>query len=159
MTFFQRLWKNTKRIIRNGFYFIIFAILLIAGTIVGINMYRDLHGNEAKKYLVEKYGFDMKDLYVENLEEYVYEDVANCDTLWLKKCTDDKNLTAKYYIKVKKNDQKITVTEDSNAEFTDNYDAETTKEWKDKEARKEEIKKQQEEQQKKDLEESQNKNK
>lgn len=159
MTIFQRIWKNVKRILRNGFYLILIGVLLIAGIYVGILMNNDLHGNEAKKYLIEKYGLEEKDLFVEKYNEYVYKDVANCDTLWAKKCTDDKDLAAKYYFKVKSNGDKIVVTEDSDAVFSDDYDAETTKEWKEKEERQKEIERQREEQQKKDYEESQKKNK
>ena len=93
--------KNLKRIIRTLFFLAIFAILIVAGYYVGINMYKDLKGNEAKKYLIEKYGFDEKELRVNEYNEYVFKDVANCDSLWLKECTDDEDLVSKLVIKTK----------------------------------------------------------
>ena len=155
--FFEVLFKNIKNLIRNIFYFILIGAGLVALVVVSIMLFNDLHGNEAKKYLVEKYGFSEKELFVEKFTEYEDEDVANCDSLWFKKCTSDKNLAAKYYFKVKKTDKKIVVTEDSNAKFTDDYDAETTKEWKEKEAKEKEAERLREEQLKKDREALQNK--
>ncbi len=137
--------KNLKRIIRTLFFLAIFAVLVVAGVIVGINMYRDLKGNEAKKYLVEKYGFTEKDLFVKEFKEYVNSDVANCDTLWLKECTDDENLVSVINFKTK-DDKEIEVLFYKDETFSDDYDAEPTKAWKDAKAREEEIKKQQEEQ-------------
>ena len=144
--------KNMKRLIRNVFFIGLLVVLIYAGVRVGINLYNDLHGNEAKKYLVEKYGFEEKDLFVEKYEKFVFEDVANCDSLWMKTCTDDENLSAKIYFKTKKDNKKIEVIEDNDAQFTDNYDAEPTKAWQEKKAHEEEVKKQQEEQRIKDRE-------
>ena len=143
--------KNMKRLIRNLFFVALLVVLVYAGVRVGFYLYNDLHGNEAKKYLVEKYGFDEKDLFVEKYEQFVFKDVAKCDSLWLKECTDDENLAAKIYFKTK-DEKKIVVTEDNNAQFEDDYTAEPTKAWQEKKAHEEEIKKQQEEQRIKDRE-------
>ncbi len=147
----QRLIKNIKRILRKSIFLIVLIFLIVVGTIIGIMLYNDLHGNEAKKYLIEKYGFVEKELFVKEYQPYVYEDVANCDTLWLKKCTDDKTLVAEYTFKTK-NGSFIKVIENENLQYTDDYNEEPTKAWKEKEARRLEIEKQQEEQQKKDRE-------
>ena len=144
--------KNLKRIIRLVFFLVIFAALAVAGVIVGINMYRDLKGNEAKKYLVEKYGFEEKELFVKAFKEYVNKDVANCDTLWLKECTDDENMVASVTFKVKTNDKEIEVVAYKDETFSDDYDALPTKAWQEQKQREEEIKKQQEEQQRQERE-------
>ncbi len=139
--------KNLKRIIRTLFYLVIFAVLIIAGYYVGINMYKDLKGNEAKKYLIEKYGFEEKELRVNEYNEYVFKDVANCDSLWLKECTDDEDLVSRLVIKTKAG-KEIEVIGYKDETFSDDYDAAPTKAWQEKEAREAEIKKQQEEQRK-----------
>ena len=76
-----------------------------------------------------------------------FKDVANCDSLWLKECTDDEDLVSKLVIKTKAG-KEIEVIGYKDETFSDDYDAVPTKSWQEKEAREAEIKKQQEEQRK-----------
>ena len=75
---------------------------------------------------MERYGFNKKELLATKSTEYVYEDIANCETLWIKKCTDDKTLHFKHTFKLNDGTE-IHVTEDIDRNFIDDYNGEVKK--------------------------------
>jgi len=95
--------------------------LLCALGVAGYYAYLDTHGHAAKQYLIDKYDLDDFDYVCTSYTTYVYSDLADCDSTWLKECTDDPNLAFKYEF-TKKNKTKITVVEDKNGEFQDDYE-------------------------------------
>ena len=108
--------KNVKKIV---FLIIVLALLGVVGLLTCV-AYVDINSSEAKEYLMEKYEFKNSELMATKFVEYVYEDITDCSSLWLKKCTNDKNLAYKYTFKT--NDgKKIIVSEDKDGNFKDNY--------------------------------------
>lgn len=103
--------------------FLFFIVILTLGGILAIVLYLTyINSNsiKAKDYLVDKYDFKDKDLQATKYVQYVYEDIANCETLWIKKCSKDKDLAFKYEFKTK-DDEIIIVLEDTNGILTDDY--------------------------------------
>ena len=75
------------------FLFWIFIVaMVILMFFLGMHAFIDGNGSRAVNYLVEKYELDINTLNVTEFQEYVYEDIVNCDSLWLRKCTSDENL-------------------------------------------------------------------
>lgn len=110
-----------KNFIKRFALLIIIVALLIALAIVGYLAFTDIKASNAKEYLIERYGLDKKEITATKSIEYVYDDINNCETLWLKKCTSDKTLHFKHTFKLKDGTE-IHVTEDIDRNFTDDYD-------------------------------------
>lgn len=110
-----------KNFIKKFILFLIIIFLLVAFVIFGYLAYVDIKSTNAKDYLNEKYGLVKKDLLTIKSVEYVYEDIANCESLWFKKCTNEKELTYEHTFKLK-DGTKIVVKEYENHVFQDNYD-------------------------------------
>jgi len=108
------------KIIKKGIFCIIILILFAILACAGYFTYVDANASEAKKYLLEKYEINEKDWHATSYTEFVYEDIADCNSLWLKKCTTDKNLLYQYTFKNKEKDT-IIVSEDIDGNFSDNY--------------------------------------
>ncbi len=115
-----------KNFIKKLILTIILVALLITFGVVGYYAYTDIKASVAKEYLMERYGFDKKEILATKSTEYVYEDIANCETLWIKKCTDDKTLHYKHTFKLKDGTE-IHVTEDIDRNFIDDYKGEVKK--------------------------------
>ena len=109
-----------KNFIKRFILFIIIIALLGALCFVGYFAYTDIKASVAKKYLIERYDIKEKEITAIKSTDYVYEDINNCETLWLKKCTDDKTLHYKYTFKLKDGTE-IHVTEDIDRNFIDDY--------------------------------------
>ncbi len=108
--------KNVKRFV----FLVVLVALLGVVALLGCVAYVDINASEAKEYLMEKYEFKNSELMATKYTEYVYEDIADCNSLWLKKCTKDENLAFKYTFKT--NDGKrIVVKEYKDGNFEDNY--------------------------------------
>lgn len=108
------------RLIKKLIFFIIIVILVACLGVGAYLTYVDSNANGAKDYLLDKYELDKKEWIATNYTEYVYEDIADCNSLWLKKCTSDKELHYKYTFRNKSNET-IIVSEDNNGKFTDDY--------------------------------------
>ncbi len=115
-----------KNFIKRSILFIIIIVLLIAVLYVGYLAYTDIKASNAKDYLIERYGFDKKEIKATKSTEFVYEDIANCETLWLKKCSSDKNLHYKHTFKLKDGTE-IHVTETVDRDFDDDYNGQVIK--------------------------------
>ena len=109
-----------KNFIKKFILFLIIIFLLVAFVIFGYLAYVDIKSTNAKDYLNEKYGLVKKDLLTIKSVEYVYEDIANCESLWFKKCTNEKELTYEHTFKLK-DGTKIVVKEYEDHVFQDNY--------------------------------------
>ncbi len=108
------------KLIKKLIFFIIIVILVGCGLVGGYLTYVNSNSQAAKDYLLDKYEINEKDWMAVKYTEYVYEDIANCETLWLKKCTEDENLLYAYTFKNKMSET-IIVKEDKNNKFSDNY--------------------------------------
>lgn len=108
------------KLIKKLIFFIIIIILVACLGIGAYLTYVDSHSNEAKNYLLDKYELDKKEWIATKYTEYVYDDITDCNSLWLKKCTSEKELHYKYIFKNKKNES-IIVSEDINGNFSDDY--------------------------------------
>ena len=108
--------KNVKKFV----FFVVIVALLGVFALLGCVAYVDINASEAKEYLMEKYDFKNSELMATKYTEYVYEDIADCSSLWLKKCTKNENLAFKYTFKTN-NGKKIIVKEDKDGNFEDNY--------------------------------------
>lgn len=104
------------------FTFIILVLVAVLG-ILFYYAYIQSNSEVAKKYLVEKYGLKEKNLSATQYSQYVYEDIADCHSLWVTKCSDDPNLSYTYTFKYNK-EIEIIVSEDKDGNFSDNYDGE-----------------------------------
>ena len=109
-----------KNFVKRTILLVIIVILLFAFVIFGKMAYTDVKSSAAKDYLMERYGFTKKEISASKVVEYVYEDISNCETLWFKKCTNDKNLHYIHTFKLQ-DGTVINVTEDVNHNFTDDY--------------------------------------
>jgi len=100
------------------FTVVIVALLGVLGVLIYLT-YVSSNSEEAKKYLVETYKLNEKNLNATKYTEYVYEDIADCSSLWLKECTDNANLVAEFTFKY--DNKEIVVYEDKDGNYTDNY--------------------------------------
>lgn len=103
------------------FIFCVVIVILIA--IFGLGCYYayiDINCSAAKEYLIKNYDLDEKKLKSKSYTEYVYEDIANCSTLWFKKCTNNEKLKYEYVFMLNE-DTKIIVSEDIDGNMIDNY--------------------------------------
>ena len=109
----------TKYLKKLLFWIFIIAMIILMG-FLGMHAFIDGNGSRAVSYLVEKYELEVNDLNVTEFQEYVYEDIVNCDSLWLRKCTSDENLAYIIGIETKDGD-KITVKEYKDGNVEDDY--------------------------------------
>ena len=109
--------KYFKRIL---FWLFILLLVIIMG-VLAAKGYVEANCSRAIKYISEKYKVEEKDLTGVDYQEYVYSDITNCDSLWLKKCTDDQELVYIYELEVK-DGTKITVKELSDGSMEDDYE-------------------------------------
>lgn len=108
--------KNLKRVL----FWLLMAVVCVLIVILCCVAYVEIQSSEAEEYLVDTYDFKKGELKAKKYTEYVYEDIADCNSLWLKKCTDDENLMYTYTFETK-DGKKITVSEDKDGNLTDDY--------------------------------------
>lgn len=111
-----------KKLIRSLVIIIVIGALLAIFCFVGYYAYNEVRAAKAKEYLETKYNLNGNEWIATKATEYVYEDISNCNTLWLKKCSDDKDLKFKFVFTNIKNKKKITVTANNDNKFSDDYD-------------------------------------
>lgn len=114
--FFERIWEIIKRLL------LIPIILILIGVLIyfGYYAYIDSNAHAAKKYIEDKYGFTDRELRTTEFVEYVFEDISNCNNLWLKECTDVEELAFRYVFETK-DGTAIIVLEDKNGDYSDDY--------------------------------------
>lgn len=108
--------KNLKKVLF-GLLMLVAVILIVVLCCVA---YVDIQCTDAKEYLMDTYDFEKSELQAIKYTEYAYEDITDCSSLWLKKCTKDENLLYTYTFKTKKG-QEIIVSEDKDGNLTDDY--------------------------------------
>lgn len=108
--------KNLKKVLFGLLMLVVVALIIVLGCVA----YVDIQCSEAKDYLVETYDFNKSDLHATKYTEYVYEDIADCSSLWLKECTNDETLLYKYTFKTNDGEE-IVVSEDKDGKLTDDY--------------------------------------
>lgn len=128
-----------KRLIKNLVLTVILIILLIGLGIAGYLAYLDTHSTNAKNYLESKYGISNKEYIVYKYVNYVYEDLADCSSLWFKECSSDETLVAKYVF-INKDKKTITVTEYKDDVFIDDYDGDVLDSYLEENEQEEDIK-------------------
>ena len=109
-----------KKIIKKLLFGILILVLLFFVVIGFYLTYVQTNSNKAKEYLLEKYDLNVNKLFAIQYNELVYEDIADCNSLWIKQCTDDSDLLYKYVFIFNK--KKIIVYENKEGEFIDNYE-------------------------------------
>lgn len=109
--------KYLKRLL----FWLFILLLVIFMVYLGIHTYTQANCSRAINFLVEKYEIEKKELKALSYQEYVYEDITNCDSLWLKKCSDDENLVYTFEIETKNGD-KVTVKEFKDGTHEDNFE-------------------------------------
>lgn len=109
-----------EKFLRKMMFFVIISLLLSIGGFLSYMAYIDINCSAAKQYLVDKYNLNKKSLHSKNYTEYVYEDITDCSTLWLKKCSDDKDLVYSYTFELD-NDVEIIVKQDVKGNYSDDY--------------------------------------
>ena len=125
----------TKLLKKLLFWLFITFLVIIMGYL-GVKTYVDANCTRGVNYLTDKYEIKAKEIKCNKYQEYVYEDIANCDSLWLKKCTNDENLIYEYTLE-DKDGNVIVVKEYKDGSFTDNYEKGTVrKEYIDKQVNK-----------------------
>lgn len=108
------------KIIKKLLLLIIIVILLAVLAVGAYLTYVESNSNKARDYLLEKYEINGKDWFAIKYTEFVYEDIADCNSLWLKKCTDKEDLLYQYTF-INKERKQIIVSEDKNGNFSDDY--------------------------------------
>lgn len=98
--------------------FIILVIVVIA--YLSYLAYIDANCTRGMNYLISKYEIKSDELKSLKYQEYVYEDIANCNSLWLKKCTSEENLLYEYFFETE-DKIKIIVKEYKDGIFEDDY--------------------------------------
>ncbi len=110
----RSFFKTTKRLIVAAIGLALLGVIGIACYMV----YVDSNCQKAKNYLIKRYDLEEKKLKSKKYIQYVYEDVTNCDQEWIKKCTDDENLSYQYIFEYK-DDVTIVVSEDKKGQLSD----------------------------------------
>ena len=120
--FFERIWEIIKKLL------LIPIIIALIGALIyfGYFAYIDANAHTAKKYLEEKYAFTEKELRTTEYVKYVFEDLSDCNNLWLKECTDVEELAYRYVFETK-DGTTIIVLEDRNGDFSDDYSSDSNK--------------------------------
>ena len=102
--------------------FWLFIIALVAAMVyLGIIAYTDANCTRGINYLTSKYEIQSSDISCKKYQEYVYEDITNCDSLWLKKCTSDEKLLYEYTLEDGEGNI-IVIKEYKDGTFSDNYE-------------------------------------
>lgn len=112
------------KFIKKCVFFVIIVVLICFLALAGYLTYVNANSTRAKNYLLEKYEIKEKEWYAIKYTEYVYEDIADCNSLWLKKCTSEESLLYKYTF-INKKKEKIIVSEDNNMNYTVEYEGST----------------------------------
>lgn len=99
---------------------IILIILIGLLSAFGIISYSEIQATNAKEYLIKKYDFTDWNVFAVKATEYVYEDKTDCSTLWIKKCTDNKDLYKEFTF-ITTNGEVFEVTEYNSGIFVDTY--------------------------------------
>jgi Tfp pilus assembly protein PilE len=111
-----------KKLVRSIIIIVVVGALLALLVFAGYYAYNEVRAAKAKEYLEKRYNINTSEWITTKATEYVYEDITNCNTLWLKKCTDDKNLHFEFVFTNIKTKEKITVSADKDNNFSDDYD-------------------------------------
>lgn len=121
-----------SKFLKKLLFWLIIILAIVAMGFLGIFAYTDANCTRGINYLIEKYEIESIELQAKKYQEYVYEDIANCDSLWLKKCTKEEDLLYEYTFE--NDDEKtIVVKEYKNGVFTDDYiDGKIRKEYLEK---------------------------
>lgn len=110
-----------KKLIRSLIIIVVVCALLGLLGFAGYYAYNEVRAAKAKEYLETKYNINGNEWITTKATEYVYEDIANCNTLWLKKCTDDKDLKFEFIFTNIKTKEKITVKANNDNKYSDDY--------------------------------------
>ena len=102
------------------FWLFIILVVILMGYL-GVLAYIDANCTRGVNYITSKYTIKSNDIACKKYQEYVYEDITNCDSLWLKKCTSDENLVYEYTLE-DNNGVTIVVKEYKDGTFSDNYE-------------------------------------
>lgn len=108
------------KFIKKCVFFVIIVLLCLCFVGFGILTYIDSNSTKARNYLLENYEITSKDWKATKYTEYIYEDIADCNSLWLKKCTTDPTLQYEYVF-TNKQKETITVKEDKEGNFKVEY--------------------------------------
>lgn len=106
------------------FWLFIILVVVAIGYLVCI-AYTDANCTRGINHIVEKYEVKSEEIKTIKYQEYVYEDIANCDSLWFKKCTTEENLLFEYTIDI--DGTEIIIKEYKDGVFTDNYEKGTVR--------------------------------
>lgn len=109
----------TKFLKKFLFWIFISMIVVIIGYL-GIITYNDANCTRGKMYLVKKYEVEEKNIKSIKYQEYAYDDITDCDSLWFKKCTSDDNLKYEYTLEI--DGVIIRVKEFKDGSFSDDYE-------------------------------------
>ena len=121
----------TKYLKRLLFWLFILLLVVFMGYL-GVHTYTQANCSRAINFLVEKYEIEKKELKALSYQEYVYEDITNCDSLWLKTCTSDRKLLYEYTLEDGEGNI-IVIKEYKDGTFSDNYEkSKIKKEYLDK---------------------------
>ena len=109
-----------KKILKNILRFIVLVILLVAFVSIGRISYSEIQATKAKEYVIKELDFTDWNVFAIHSIEYVYEEDVDCSTLWLKKCTDNKDLYKRFTFMTTEGET-FKVTEYKNGEFENTY--------------------------------------
>ena len=121
-----------SKFLKKLLFWLIIILAIVAMGFLGVFAYTDANCTRGINYLTEKYEIESIELQAKKYQEYVYEDIANCDSLWLKKCTKEEDLLYEYTFETE-DEKTIVVKEYKNGVFTDDYtDGKIRKEYLEK---------------------------
>lgn len=126
------------KLIKKGIFFIVILILLGILAFFCYLTFVDTNSTKAKEYLLEKYDINEKDWQAIKYTKYIYEDIADCNSLWFKKCTTNKDLQFTYTFRNKAKEE-IIVSEYLDGTYTDEYTGIIPLPLKEKEEKNEEV--------------------
>lgn len=108
------------KFLKKTIFWLFIILALVAIGYLGVLAYTDANCTRGANYLTSKYKLSADEIDAIKYQEYVYEDIANCDSLWLKKCTSEESLLFEYTF-VTEDDEKIVVKEYKDGVFEDDY--------------------------------------
>ncbi len=108
--------KSIKKVLFGLLMLVVVALLGVLCCVA----YVDIQCSDAKKYLVDTYDLNKNEIHARKYTEYVYEDITDCSSLWLKKCTKDEDLLYEYVFNTKEG-KVVIVKEDKDGNMIDNY--------------------------------------
>ena len=121
-----------SKFLKKLLFWLIIILAIVAMGFLCVFAYTDANCTRGINYLTEKYEIESIELQAKKYQEYVYEDIANCDSLWLKKCTKEEDLLYEYTFETE-DEKTIVVKEYKNGVFTDDYtDGKIKKEYLEK---------------------------